>query len=213
LRHASETRESVMTPFGSLIVVVPGFTECVLASGELERRGPTGEFERVDHSRVIAMDLGRRRTDQPRRGNMASIITEDVRTLIDSGPLAHLTTLNADGSPQVSVVWIGIEANEFVCGHMGVWQKVKNIRRDPRVALSLLGRGKNPLGLEQYLVVYGEARISEGGAVPLLQRLAHIYLGPAVVFPPEPLRNRPGYVTHIAPHRFAGVGPWSSGQD
>ena len=144
---------------------------------------------------------------------MASIITEDVRTLIDSGPLAHLTTLNADGSPQVSVVWIGIEANEFVCGHLGVWQKVKNIRRDPRVALSLLGRGKNPLGLEQYLVVYGEARISEGGAVPLLQRLARIYLGPGVVFPPEPLRSRPSYVTHIAPRRFAGVGPWSPGQD
>jgi hypothetical protein len=94
-----------------------------------------------------------------------------------------------------------------------VWQKVKNIRRDPRVALSLLGRGKNALGLEQYFVVYGEARISEGCAVPLLQRLARIYLGPEVVFPPEPFRSRPGYVTHIAPHRFAGVGPWSPGQD
>jgi PPOX class probable F420-dependent enzyme len=125
---------------------------------------------------------------------MESIISEDVRQLIDSGPLAHLTTLNADGSPQVSVVWIGIEDDEFVCGHMGVWQKVKNIRRDPRVALSLLGRGKNRFGLEQYLVVYRVARISEGGAVPLLQRLARIYLGPEVVFPPEPLRSRPGYV-------------------
>jgi hypothetical protein len=53
---------------------------------------------------------------------------------------------------------------------------------------------RNRFGLEQYLVVYRVARISEGGAVPLLQRLARIYLGPEVVFPPEPLRSRPGYV-------------------
>jgi hypothetical protein len=45
---------------------------------------------------------------------MESMISENVRRLIDSGPLAHLTTLNADSSPQVSVVWIGIEAD--VCG-------------------------------------------------------------------------------------------------
>jgi PPOX class probable F420-dependent enzyme len=90
------------------------------------------------------------------------VISEAIRSLIVTGPLAHLTTLNADGSPQVSVVWVGIERDEFVSGHMGVWQKVKNVRRDPRVALSLLGTGRNPMGLEEYLVVYGEARITEG---------------------------------------------------
>jgi PPOX class probable F420-dependent enzyme len=139
-------------------------------------------------------------------------IPDEIRQLIDTGPLAHLTTLNADGSPQVSVVWVGIMDEQFVCAHMGAWQKVKNIQRDPRVALSLLGHGKNPMGLQHYLVVYGEARISEGGAAPFLQRLAHIYLGPDVEFPPEPLRSRAGYVTHIAPRRFAGVGPWNPSQ-
>jgi PPOX class probable F420-dependent enzyme len=140
------------------------------------------------------------------------IISDEIRQLIATGPLAHLTTLNADGSPQVSVVWVGIEGDEFVSGHMGAWQKVKNVRRDPRVALSLLGRGKNPLGLQEYLVVYGEARITEGGAAALLQRLAEVYLGPDVEFPPEPFRSRPGYITRITPHRLAGVGPWSLGQ-
>ena len=141
------------------------------------------------------------------------IITDEVRQLIDRGPLAHLTTLNADGSPQVSVVWVGIMDDEFVCAHLAERQKVKNIRRDPRVALSLLGSGKNPMGLQQYLVVYGEARITEGGAVPLLERLARIYLGPEVQFPPESFRDRAGYVTHIAPRRYAGIGPWSPDQD
>src|SRR3954465_15257760 len=115
-------------------------------------------------------------------------ILQSIHELIATGPHAHLTTLNANGSPQVTVVWVGIEAEEFVIGHMGVWQKVKNMRRDPRVALSLLGRGKNSGGLQEYLVVYGNARITEGGAAALLQRLAHIYLGPGVQFPPEPYR-------------------------
>jgi hypothetical protein len=76
------------------------------------------------------------------------------------------------------------------------------------VALSLLGRGKNPMGLPEYLVVYGRARVTEGGGADLLQRLARVYIGP-VVFPPEPYRNRPGYITRVTPGRFGGVGPWN----
>ena len=136
-------------------------------------------------------------------------IPDEVRALIATGPLAHLTTLNADGSPQVTVVWVGIEDDEFVCAHMGEWRKVRNIRRDGRVALSLLGHGANSFGLRLYLVVYGQARITEGGGAALLQRLANVYIGPGVEFPPEPIRSQPGFVTHIAPDRFSGVGPWA----
>lgn len=52
----------------------------------------------------------------------------------------------------MTLVWIGIEGDEIVIGHMGEWQKVKNVRRDPRVALSMLGTGKNALGLQEYVV-------------------------------------------------------------
>jgi len=63
-------------------------------------------------------------------------IPASVRELIAKAPLAHLTTLNSTGGPQVTVVWVGIEDEEFVMGHLALHQKVKNIRRDPRVALS-----------------------------------------------------------------------------
>lgn len=139
-------------------------------------------------------------------------IPESVRALIAAGPHAHLTTLNADGSPQVTVVWVGLENDEFVIGHMGVWHKVKNMRRDPRVVLSMLAPGKNPMGLQEYLVAYGKARITEGGAAALLQRLAQVYMGPTVEFPPAPYRDKPGYITRITPERFTGVGPWNSAQ-
>ena len=135
-------------------------------------------------------------------------IPQSVRDVIEKGPLAHLTTLNSSGAPQVTVVWVGIENEEFVMGHLALHQKVKNIRRDPRVALSLLSDKTNAQGMREYVVVYGNARVTEGGAVPLLLRLAPIYLGPKADFPPAAMRNIPGYVTRIAPARFAGIGPW-----
>jgi PPOX class probable F420-dependent enzyme len=136
-------------------------------------------------------------------------IPQSLREVIEKGPNAHLTTLNRDGSPQVTVVWVGIENEEFVIGHLKEHQKVKNIRRDPRVALSLLSDKTSAQGMREYMVAYGNARITEGGAVPILQRLAKIYLGPKAVFPP-PSMNIPGFVTRIAPDRFSGVGPWAS---
>jgi PPOX class probable F420-dependent enzyme len=145
------------------------------------------------------------------RRKKAMMIPESIRELVATGPLAHLTTLNADGSPQVSVVWVGIEDGALVCAHMHEHQKVKNIRRDGRVALSLLGHHRDELGLQEYLVVYGQASITEGRAAVLLQQLAHIYLGPDQPFPPESVQHLPGYITHIRPERFAGNGPWARG--
>ena len=136
------------------------------------------------------------------------MIPESVRSLVSTGPLAHVTTLNSNGSPQVTVVWIGIEDDEFVSAHLSEHRKVRNIRNDGRVALSFLGKERNPQGLLEYVVAYGTARVTEGGAVNLLTRLAQIYLGPGADFPPAPMRSRPGFVTRIRPNRFGGIGPW-----
>jgi hypothetical protein len=64
-------------------------------------------------------------------------IPQSVRALIEAGTPAHLITLNPDGSPQVTVVWIGLDGDDVVSGHIPENRKVKNIRRDPRVAISL----------------------------------------------------------------------------
>ena len=51
-------------------------------------------------------------------------------------------------------------------------------------------------------------RLHEGGAPDLLQRLAETYLWPGVKYPPMP-DPPPGYVTHVAVERVAGIGPWA----
>jgi PPOX class probable F420-dependent enzyme len=138
------------------------------------------------------------------------VLPEAARELIESGALGHLVTLNADGSPQVSCVWVGIDRDELVSGHLsGRQRKLRNVRRDPRVTVSFEGTRIHPPGLKEYLVVHGRARIEEGGAPELLQRLAYVHLGRDVTFPPmdDP---PPGFVLRIAVERLGGIGPWTA---
>jgi PPOX class probable F420-dependent enzyme len=137
------------------------------------------------------------------------MVPESVRVVLESSALAHLVTLDSDGGPQVSIVWVGLDGDEIVAGHLAERRKVRNIRDDDRVALSFETGGHDERGLAEYLVVYGRARITEGGAPALLQQLARTYLGPDVEFPP-PAAARPGYITHIAVDRITGIGPWSA---
>src|SRR5947207_15379685 len=109
-------------------------------------------------------------------------LPDSARAVLESPALAHLVTLNPDGSPQVTIVWVGLDGDEIVAGHLPEHRKVRNIRNDSRVALSLETGNRNAMGLNEYLVIYGTVRITEGGAAGLLQELAHTYLGPGVRF-------------------------------
>jgi PPOX class probable F420-dependent enzyme len=135
-------------------------------------------------------------------------IPDSIRALIESGAPAHLVTLNPDGSPQVTLVWVGLDGDELVAGHLPRHQKIKNIQRDPRVAISFEAKTKSSMALTEYAVIYGESRIQEGGGAELLQKLAEVYIGPGVKFPPMD-NPPPGYVTRIRVDRIDGVGPWT----
>jgi PPOX class probable F420-dependent enzyme len=136
-------------------------------------------------------------------------LPQSARNLIESDALGHLVTLNQDGSPQVTCVWVGINGDDLVTAHLKADQvKIRNVRRDPRVALTFEGSEVQPPGLQQYLVVHGRASVEEGGAPELLQELALVYLGPEVRFPPmdDP---PPGVRLRIGVDRIGGIGPWA----
>jgi PPOX class probable F420-dependent enzyme len=133
----------------------------------------------------------------------------EARVIIESGRLAHFATINPDGAPQVTCIWVGLDGDEIVSGHLPRNQKVKNVERDPRVVLSMEGADDDDgSGLREYIVIRGLARVEEGGAPELLQRLAHVYLGPDVKFPPMD-NPPPGYVIRTTPERIGGLGPWT----
>ena len=136
-------------------------------------------------------------------------LPDSAKELILSPALGHLVTINADGSPQFTSVWVGVDGDDLLTGHLNPGQrKLENVRRDPRVALSFEGTEIQPPGLRHHLVVHGAATIEEGGAPELLQELAYLHLGPDVRFPPmdDP---PPGIRLRIVVERISGIGPWA----
>jgi PPOX class probable F420-dependent enzyme len=127
--------------------------------------------------------------------------------LLESDAVATVATINADGSPHLTLAWVGVEDGEIVLGTLDDQRKLRNLRRDPRIALTIQSDRINAWGLREYLVLEGTARITEGGAAALLQHLARTYIGPDAIFPamPDP---PPGFVTRVRVERVSGIGPW-----
>jgi PPOX class probable F420-dependent enzyme len=76
------------------------------------------------------------------------LIGDEARVLVESSALAHLVTLEPDGRPQMSCVWVGMDGDEIVFASLGPRRKLDNIARDPRVALSIEGTEFNAMGLK-----------------------------------------------------------------
>lgn len=138
-------------------------------------------------------------------------LNEHARALIGSGADATLVTLNPDGSPQVSVVWIAMRTapdgdDVIVTAHLLEHKKVRNVRRDDRVALTVLSPDRGG-PMTPYLSITGTAHVVEGGAPELLRELAKTMIAPDAKFPPmdDP---PPGFVTHISVKKIGGMGPW-----
>lgn len=134
-----------------------------------------------------------------------------ARELIGSGTDATLVTLNPDGSPQASVVWVALQStpdgDELVSAHLAEHKKVRNVRRNPRVALTILSTDRSGL-MTPYLAVTGTARIVAGGAPELLAELAQTLVGPDSGFPSPDAP--PGFLTRIRIDKVGGIGPWAT---
>ncbi len=135
-------------------------------------------------------------------------IPQSARDLLAGPHLAHVVTIDPDGGPHVSCVWVGVDGDDVVFASLGPWRKLRNLERDPRVGLSVEGTVVNDIGMREYLVIHGTARTEAGGAPELLQELAHVYAGPDVRFPPmdDP---PPGTIVRITVDKIGGVGPWT----
>ena len=139
-------------------------------------------------------------------------LDDAARELIGSGTDATLVTLNPDGSPQVTVVWVAlrVDARRRRTRIRTPRRVPEDAQHPPRPAR----RGDDPacrahLGLQTpYLAITGTARIVEGGAPELLKKLAKTMLGSDEHFPPP--NSPPGLLTRIRIDKVGGHGPWAS---
>lgn len=137
-----------------------------------------------------------------------SSLSSELRQLIESGAMAHLSTINPDGSPQVSVIWVGLDGDDLLSGHMGWHVKLRNIDRDPRVVLSFDARREAGVFMNPYAVLHAHATIeSTPTAWDLLNRLVKIYVAPDATFPPA---QGDSFIVRYKIARVGGVGPWTA---
>ena len=140
-----------------------------------------------------------------------SDLPSELRELIASGPLVHLSTLNSDGSPQVTVIWIGLDDEGLISAHMAHRVKLRNIERDPRVVLPFDAPRVPGEFLTEYAVIRARASVQPSDdAWDLLNSLAKVYVSPTTEFPRP---KGPGYVVRYAIERIGGVGSWASPAD
>jgi len=124
--------------------------------------------------------------------------------------MAHLSTINPDGSPQVTVIWVGLDGDELVSTHMRDNVKLRNIRRDPRVALSFDGPRQPGLWINPYAVVYARATVEPSGRIwELMAKHAKVYVSPDAEFP-VPEAAEPGFIVRYSISRIGGIGPWAT---
>jgi PPOX class probable F420-dependent enzyme len=134
-------------------------------------------------------------------------LSRELRDLIESGPMAHLSTINPDGSPQVTVIWIGLDGDDLVSAHMSRHVKLRNIERDPRVTLSFDAPREPGVAMNPYAVLRARAAVQPSDdAWNLLNRLAKVYISPDAGYPGP---KRPGYIVRYSVEHIGGVGPWA----
>lgn len=105
---------------------------------------------------------------------MAEELPDDLKAAIDGPTFAHLTTLDPDGSPQATAMWITREGDQIVFNTAQGRRKWRNLNHDPRVAVSI----SSPDEPYRNWSIQGrvvEMRTSDGVAV--IDRLAEKYLG------------------------------------
>lgn len=105
---------------------------------------------------------------------MTATIPEKFRDLFTKQAFAHLGTLMADGSPQVTPVWCDYDGTHIRINSAKGRVKDKNMRRNKTVALSIM----DPDNPYRYLAVQGSiVEITEEGADAHIDSLAKKYLG------------------------------------
>ena len=132
---------------------------------------------------------------------MPDVIPEKYRDLFQKRAFASLGTLMPNGSPQVTPVWCDFDGEHIIFNSAKGRQKDKNVRRDPRVAMTLM----DPENPYRYLEIRGRVvEITQNGADDHINKLSQKYLGKPVY----PFR-KPGEVRvlyKIEPEKVSSMG-------
>ncbi|AHH93801.1 PPOX class F420-dependent oxidoreductase [Kutzneria viridogrisea] len=129
---------------------------------------------------------------------MASSLNDAGRALVDGPNFATIATINPDGSPQTSVVWVARDGADLLFSTVVGRKKDRNLRRDPRVSVSIFDIAQP----YSYIEVRGEVTLTEEGGRELINSLSQKYTGADYTADgPEDVR----VVVRLTPQRVVGT--------
>ena len=104
---------------------------------------------------------------------MAITLPQSVQKVLQDKAYGHVVTFYPDGRPQISMVWMDVDGNEVLFNTADGRVKPINLRRDPRVIVSIQDRS-DP---QACMLIYGSATVTEAGADAEIDKLAKRFLG------------------------------------
>ncbi|MCP3821104.1 PPOX class F420-dependent oxidoreductase [Streptomyces sp. A3M-1-3] len=132
---------------------------------------------------------------------MAAALSDQLQQLLDSPVFVQIATIQPDGSPQVSPVWVKRDGDDLLFSTTIGRRKEKNLRRDPRVTV-LVQPAESPY---TYAEIRGTASLTTDGAPELIEELSVKYTGkPYADFNPASKDDDPRVVVRITPRKIVG---------
>ncbi|EHM31270.1 MULTISPECIES: PPOX class F420-dependent oxidoreductase [Streptomyces] len=132
---------------------------------------------------------------------MTAALSAELKNLLDSPVFVNIATIQPDGSPQVSPVWVKRDGDDVLISTTVGRRKEKNLRRDPRVTV-LVQPFDAPYS---YAEIRGEATLTTDGGQELIDELSVKYTGkPYAEFNPNSATDDPRVVVRISPRKIVG---------
>ncbi|MGW7079271.1 PPOX class F420-dependent oxidoreductase [Streptomyces sp. NPDC054866] len=132
---------------------------------------------------------------------MVAELSDRLKALLDTPVFISVATIQPDGTPQVSPVWVKRDGDELLFSTTLGRRKEKNLRRDPRVTVLL-----QPFDAPYtYAEIRGEASMTTEGGPELIDELALKYTGLKYVeFNPSSVNDEPRVVVRVTPRKVVG---------
>jgi PPOX class probable F420-dependent enzyme len=128
-------------------------------------------------------------------------LSDDLKKLLDSPVFVILGTIQPDGSPQLSPVWVKRDGDDLLVSTTIGRRKESNIRRDPRVTVLV-----NPVDAPYtYAEIRGTATLVDDPERVLIDELSHKYAGkPYAEFNPAAAQDNPRVIVRVTPRKIVG---------
>jgi len=133
---------------------------------------------------------------------VSAALGDKLKELLDSPVFVNLATVQPDGSPQVSPVWVKRDGDDVLISTTVGRRKEANLRRDPRVSV-LLQRFDSPY---EYAEIRGTAELTTEGGQELIDELSQKYTGKMYrEFNPDSVNDAPRVVVRVTPRKVVGL--------